>query len=409
LLPRNYLFHVIEGSLFMGGLTFVNADTVLPVLLESLGAPAWVISFAPSLMFIGLILPPLLTVHVVERLDRMLPFVRLMGVFQRLPYLGAALALFFLAERHPVATVVIVASAPLLSGLLGGVGIAAWMELVSRIIPTRRLSSASALRFAAMGGIGILAGVVIKEVLQRWPGTRGYGLLHLIAFGFLVLSYLTFFLIREPVAPVRKTGTGLGFRATMRSLPDLLGKDVQFRRLLLARMSGIGVFILLPFLPIHVLHVTGREAEFIGTLVLSQMIGTFTGNLAAGYLGDRHGGRAAMLLSSLVLLLACLAVLVNRWEAGFYLVYFLLGFSVFAANVGFMTLNIELSPTDRRPTYLALAAASSLPAFVASGILAAANRRFFHRLEPAAVLVALLAVASCYFLLRLRVERRADP
>ena len=44
-------------------------------------------------MAVGLVWPPLLTAHRVERLWRMKPFVMFTGVFQRLPYLVAGLAL----------------------------------------------------------------------------------------------------------------------------------------------------------------------------------------------------------------------------------------------------------------------------------------------------------------------------
>ena len=57
---------------------------------------------------------------------------------------------------------------------------------------------------------GLFAGGIIYAILTRHPGPAGYGRLHLIAFGFLVLSYIIFALIREIPLPEPPAGTPAG-------------------------------------------------------------------------------------------------------------------------------------------------------------------------------------------------------
>jgi MFS family permease len=90
---RNYLAHSLEGGLFMGALSFVSASTLLPTVVRSLRGPDWLISMMPVMMAVGALLPPVFTAHVIDRLRRYMPLLLVTGVFQRVPYLLAGLAL----------------------------------------------------------------------------------------------------------------------------------------------------------------------------------------------------------------------------------------------------------------------------------------------------------------------------
>ncbi|HEV8246853.1 MAG TPA: hypothetical protein VGP93_13840, partial [Polyangiaceae bacterium] len=64
----NYWAHCLEGALFVGGLSFVNPQTVLPRMCQTLGAPSWLIALAPSLLLIGYITPGLFVARRIEAL-----------------------------------------------------------------------------------------------------------------------------------------------------------------------------------------------------------------------------------------------------------------------------------------------------------------------------------------------------
>jgi hypothetical protein len=77
------------------------------------------------------------------------------------------------------------------SGLIGGVGVVAWMEMVTRMVPERIRAAGWAARYIMQAVHRHGAGAVIHQVLTHAPGQRGYAVLHLIAFGFLFLSWLS--------------------------------------------------------------------------------------------------------------------------------------------------------------------------------------------------------------------------
>ncbi len=403
---RNYVLQGLEGGVYIGGLAFIASDSVMPTMMASMGAPAWVISLTPMMSTIGFSLPPLFMAHRVEGLRHVMPLVRSFGLVQRLPYLIAALALLTCWPGHPVLAWGMAALAPLASGLAGGVGYVAWQELIAKSVSPNRVPSMHALRYLISGVIGIAAGPIISRVLLAHPGPPGYARLHLIAFVFLLVSYALFCRIREldVAMPGRRALPSL--RASLAGLPALWRDDIRLRALVWVRILHSGVLVMTPFLAAHVLAVTGRPESYVGVLVTAQMAGAIAGNLVAGWLGDRHGGWQVVSLSRWLLSATCVLMVVNRLDAGFVATFFLYGFAMTTNFVGMNALYLQICPVPRRPTYLALIAAVNVPAM----LLAAAGSTLFRHLTASIVPAGLMALICVQVSLRqLRQLKPAAP
>lgn len=409
LMRRNLLLHGLEGGIYMGGQAFTAADSVLPAMMGSLGAPIWVVALMPMLSTIGFSLPPLLTAHRVEGLTRMHPLVSFTGIFQRLPYLVAALSLFWVWPTHPLLAVGLAALAPLASGLVSGISYVAWQELIAKSIDTRRLSSLHAMRQLVCSAIGIGAGPLIAHILHRYPDHRGYAALHALTFLLLVVSYFIFIRIREfdLPSPGRQPHPTLG--ASLRSLPALWRGDPTLRSMVWIRGLHSGVLVMTPFLAMHALAVTGRPESQLGVFVTAQMAGVIGGNLLAAYVGDRFGGWMVVDISRWLLVLTCIVVMASGTTAGFVLTFLLYGAAMSINQVGMSALYLEACPVARRPTYLAVIAAVNVPSL----LVAAACSTAFRNLTQSILLPASLALAcvflSFYHLHRLRRPRPGTP
>jgi MFS family permease len=366
----NYFFHSIEGGLFLGGMAFVAPNTVLPPMVESLGGSAWLISLMPIMMMLGFVWPPLFTAHKVEDLHFVKPVLMLSGFFQRIPYLATGFVLIYLSADHPLLALSCLALTPLVSGLFGGVTMTAWLELVAKTIPANRRSSLWAVRFVISSVIGFGAGIAITRILHVHPGAVGYGILHLIAFGFLVVSYILFALLRETNPPHDTQENRVVLAANLKSIPRMIREDKRLRDYLYTRSLMNGMFVMTPFLTIHALAVLQRPESYMGYLVSAQMVGGIVGNVLAGYLGDRFGGKIPMTMSRISLLVSsvwiCFAV--RPWE--FSVIFALFGLAFFANQVGTTTLCIEISPPNRRATYLATMATISMPSMILASLIA---------------------------------------
>ena len=403
---RNYIAHVVEGGLYMGGMAFVSADSVMPAMMRTLGGPNWLIALTPMLGGLGFSWLPILTAHWVERMSYVKTFIIVVGVFQRLPYLLAAGCLLFLAESHPVLTLAMVALAPFLSGTVGGISYTAWLELVSKVIPANRRASSWALRFIIAACIGVGAGGTIRAVLRDHPGPTGFGILELILFGFLALSIVVFFLIRETTPSVKAGGQRRGLQENLQSLPQMLKADRRLLDFVRVRLMILGIFIMTPFLAIHAMTVLGKTESFLGFLVTCQMTGAILGNLLAGYIGDRSGGKRLLTISRSLLIAVCLAAAFNRSQWGFMAIYFFYGLSLHMDAVGNTTISLELCPEGKRPTYMALLAAVAFVGMLVASGLSTLVRDLSGELWPAAIIAAVCIAGSWFFVLRIPEPRQ---
>ncbi len=403
---RNLFLHSAEGGLYMGGMAFVAGDTVLPALIDSLGGPAWLISLMPVMGSLGFVLPPIFTAHLIQKMPMVKPIVTLTGTIQRLPYLVSGLALLWLSGSFPLAALAAVALAPFLSGAAGGLTVTAWQELVAKTIPSHRLSSLWAIRNSIGALMGITGGGVIAAILHRYPGPTGFAYLHLITFACLAVSFGFFTFIRETGPSQHAKAKALSFRENVQSMPALVRGDPQLRNFIITRALINGIYIAIPFLAIHALHTTGKPQSHIGFLITVQMIGGITGNLLAGFLGDRFGGKKAVGTGIAACLLAFLLPIGGKSEILFLLIFFLLGVSVNCVLVGLGTLSFEIAHPPRRSTYFALMSVINFPTMLLASGIATLLRSTNQSFTLMCALSLLCLAFSAVFLLRIENPRK---
>ena len=406
---RNWLAHASEGGLWMGALALINAQTLLPSVVQGLHGPEWLVTLMPVMMMVGFQLPPLFIAHHIGRLHRFLPLLLWACVGQRLPFLVAGLVLLYTDRPGPA--LLAVALAPLISGLFSGLGITAWQQLIVRTVPAGRRSSLFASRLLIAGLIGIGAGHLVESTLRAHPGMPGYGRLHLWAFACMAGSYLALALVREPRA-VREREPETGLWTNLRSMPGQVAADARLRLFLITTglFSLSGLFV--PYLAIHARHRTGLPESFLGELVAWQMAGAIAGSLFAGWSGDRWGGKTALVAARACLLAVCVLALLGGSSTWLWDAAFLLFGAAFNANmIGTGVMQLEILPARGQANVLALITFSQLPAALLAALVGAALWQHlgdgaFPWLVGGSIAGLLLSLLGALRLVEPRAERR---
>lgn len=396
---RNFICHCLEGGLYMGGTAFLAPESVLPKMVETLGGTPWIIAMMPVLLpsafaSVGIFIAP-----VVERLPRFKPWVLGFGFLQRLPYLITGLILLF-ADRIEGILLPIVVLTPVISGLIGGMTMVAWMEMVTRMVPERVRAAGWAVRYIIQAVIGVVAGTVIHHVLTHYPNHVAYGWLHLTAFTLLLLSWSSQLFMHEDEHtrhrnPTPATGPYLHY---LRGLPGLLKGQPHLIKLIVARFTGMGYLMVVSFLTIHALKVTGRPEADEGRFVTCQAIGVVLGSLLAGWVGYKSGGKILLQASRVVCISLCLWVSMTGSFSGFMLSYFVLGFGLFLDRVGDLTLAAELCPQERRSTLQAILGFCNVFSFLLATFISGRLYAWTHSFEMVAGIAALFSVISILIL-----------
>lgn len=402
---QNFICHVLEGGLYMGGTAFLAPESVMPKMVQTLGGLPWVIAIMPVLLPAAFACAGLFIAPVVERLERFKPWVLGFGLLQRLPYLVTGLILMF-AENLDGWLLPLVVMTPVISGLIGGVTVVAWMEMVTRMVPEKIRAAGWSARYIMQALIAIGAGTAIHRVLTYMPGREGYAWLHLAAFALLFLSWLAQLPMREQLGHHIKPRPQGPYLDYLRELPSLFLREKHLIKLVLARFFGTGFLMLVSFLTIHALHVTGRPEADEGHFVTWQAVGTVIGSLLAGYVGYRSGGKVLLQSSRFVCLALCVWVMTNETFAGFSVAYFVLGFGLFLDRVGDLTLAAELCPPERRSTLQALLGFCNVFSLLLASFLSGQVYRVTESFQAVAWLAAACALLSLLILTRIPEPRQ---
>lgn len=397
---RNFLCHVLEGGLYMGGTAFLAPESVMPKMVQTLGGKPWVIAVMPVLLPAAFACAGLFIAPVVERLHRFKPWVLGFGLLQRLPYLVTGLILMF-ADNLDGWLLPLVVLTPVISGLIGGVTVVAWMEMVTRMVPEKVRAAGWSARYILQALIAIGAGTAIQRVLTHMPGRDGYAWLHLSAFSLLFVSWLAQLPMREHLGHHVKPRPQVPYAVYLRELPSLFFHERHLIKLVLARFFGTGFLMLVSFLTIHALHVTHRPEADEGHFVTWQAVGTVLGSLLAGYVGYTSGGKILLQSSRIVCLALCVWVAMTESFSGFSIAYFVLGFGLFLDRVGDLTLAAELCPTARRSTLQAILGFCNVFSLLLATFLSGQVYRITESFHAVAWLAGSCAVISLILLSRI--------
>jgi MFS family permease len=390
-------------------MNFLSMEAVMPAMIRELGGAPWAISLAPVLFIIGFGWPQIFSALWVERMRRMKPMILTVGLIQRLPYLMTGIFLLLAGRDHPRLAVTAAFLTPFVMSTLGGIQGSAYIEFVTRIVPIHRIASMWAIRNILMAASGILAGLIIKWLLEAYPGAPGYGILHLITFAMMMVSIGVLWAIREDHIPEDNRLDPVSFRTGFEAFGKQWRRNPSLGLFIITRMLFMLVFVAVPFLSIRAIDQTGGQTSLVGLLVTTQMFGFIAGNVMSGYLGDRYGVRLPMLLGRVVLIAAMGGVLIASGQWQFMAVFFCVGFGISTAHVGDMTMVIDFAPPprQRRKFFYAVMGVLIVPGVLSAALVSAGLQYLDNGFHLACLISSIALVISLILLYRLKDPRHS--
>ncbi|GIX07564.1 MAG: hypothetical protein KatS3mg115_1967 [Candidatus Poribacteria bacterium] len=387
---RNYLLGIANGALVRVGMALIEPSLVLSAFLYQATGSNTLVGLLGALAQAGNLWPQIFVSSWIEHRERKLPF------YTRLLFVRLFVLLFMAAAmayggRHPTPfwLGVFFLAYFVFQGAMGS-GAMPFFDIVGRTIAPDRLGSFFAWRGLLGTGLALVIGfVVVQPILGRVPFPDGYVLLVLGAFVAYGVGWGAFCFVRE--LPSEAPQKRRSIREILLGTAGALKENPNYRRLLLYRIcfrtGWIGVSFYVPY-GVERLGVEGLSGVFIGLLSASQL----ASSLVWGRLSDRRGNRLTLLWAAGFLAVSPAAVLIAprlpelfHWPvpgvgvvldlrlAVYLLALVLFGLGMQANMIANNSFLIEISPVDRRPSYVAfmntaLFPFTFLPALVGSAI-----------------------------------------
>ncbi|MEZ0396777.1 MAG: MFS transporter [Anaerolineales bacterium] len=399
-LKHNLVVNLLDGAFFGLGWGFGSLGTIVPLLVARMTDSALLIGLIPAIHGVAWQLPQLFMANAVARKRLYKPMVMWITLHERVPYLGLALVGIFLGELGKPFALILTFALILWQGLGAGFTANPWQSMVAKIIPSERrgtfFGAQASLANVLMSGAAIAAGYLLDTISDRWDFAACF-LLTLVGMG---LSYLFLGLTREP-EDTEKTlpeKQSLPWREWM----TLLRHDRNFSIFLAVRFLSSFATMGFAFYIVYGLRRFGMDEVTAGFLTAALTITQTLANGVMGWLGDRYGHRAMLIVGSLAVTLSSLMAWGGPTIAWLYPVFILAGL----ANVAYWTIGMvittQFGSEETRPTYIGLSNTLVAPATILAPLLGGwiADAVSFQATFMISAIGGVIIAALLYFLVR---------
>ncbi|WP_069383339.1 MFS transporter [Halomonas caseinilytica] len=352
--PRNALLHLLAalGNKLADELS--SARLVLPWLLGTIGAPAWMVGLLVPIREAGALLPQLLVAGLIRQHPRRKWAWAIGGLFQAL--CAAGLALLALFGQGGTGGALVLAALTVLS-LARGLSSIATKDVMGKTIAKRQRGTLMGWSGGVAGAVTLLAGIVLLWFDDR-PGELALATLLAIAALGWALNALCAARIREAPGAVEGgenvwQAIGTGFR--------LLREDRVFLRFNLSRALLLSSALALPYVALLGQQQGGTALGGLGVLIL---VSGVAGMLASPIWGKRAdvSSRTVMRDGGLGTTACCLLGAAFAWWPAewtqsvwpYALVYALLVIVHAGVRLGRKTYIVDMADQQDRALYVAL-------------------------------------------------------
>lgn len=351
-LKFNILANIGDGSFFGFGIGISSFNTVIPLFVSTLTNSAILIGLIPAIHNVGWQFPQLFTAHKITRMPRFKPYVMLMTIQERVPFLGLAIIALLSPMIGPTASLTITFLLLIWQGMGAGLTANAWQNMVSRIIPSDMLATFFGLQSAGSNLLASVGAVIAGYLLQNTASPGSFAICFIASSGMMVISYIFLSLTREPER--QELPEDNSREDFWRKVKDIMKFDVPFRWFIISRNAfqfGMMAQAFYIIYAIKILHMSMEEAGFMtGLLFITQV----AANPILGRIADKWNSSNVIKAGAVAIGLASLLAWWAPSAEWFYAVIVLSG----TASTAFWTIGIakslEFGKEDEKPTYVGL-------------------------------------------------------
>ncbi len=389
--PGNVVWNVTSGALAKLGEQLASPGTVLPWVLNAVGAPTAFVGLLIPVKDGGSLLPQLAVAGRLRAVPKRTPWWVASSFVRALAVAATAVSIWLWSG---LAAGLAVLLALLVTSLASGVGSVVFKEVLAKTVPQGARGRVLAWRAAVGGLLGAGAGLALQATVADADARGPFVVLLLVAAGALAASAATFARVVETPGA---TEGGRNALAEASAGWRFLREDAAFRRFLIARSLLFAVPLATPFLTVYGQRAVGADLGGLGVFVLATALASSVASWAWGRAVDTAAQRTMAWAGVVGVVSVVYALSVGAWfpeawrQAWTYAPAFLgAGIAHAGVRLGRKTWLVDAAPDDRRATYVATANT----AIGAVTVLGAALGAALGALGPTVALIVFAAVMA---------------
>ena len=363
---RNSFANLLDTAFWYFGGSFTAAYTIMPVFLSTLTDSPILIGLIPALEAIGWYLPQLFLAKYLEGINQRLPFVRKLGIFERLPFLLLAIGAFLIPGLDQKVALFLILIIYTIKAFSSGLVALPWQELMATVIPVSHRGRYWGISLMVGKLMGLVGAFITGLILARITYPNNYAIMFLIGFIAVSISFLFLSLNVEPVIERQSSQVYPGIWSRIKKT---LGKDKNFGIYLINRgftfMSSMGmVFITVYGIQKFNLPIS-QSATFTAVMLISEIFGYgIWGNL-----GDKDGYKRVIEICNFFSIVGLFSLLFVNTLWGLFIVFGILSFAHSGEYLSDQNFAMEFGSEKDRPTYIGMSKTLTGPFFLVAPIV----------------------------------------
>lgn len=352
--PGNFFRLIASHFLSKLGDACANPKIVLPWVLESLSAPAYLLGFLVPIRESGSLLPQLVLASYIRRLPIRKYAWSLGALVQGLSVLamaGVALLLTGAVAGFSIVGLLLVFS------LARGLSSVAAKDVLGKTIPKTRRGRVTGWSASAAGLVTVALAIGVT-LYQNTGNTLGAATVLLVIAGIIwPLAALCFLGIKE--YPGEVAGGANALSEAWQRL-SILTRDAPFRRFVIARALLLCSALTAPYYVALAQQYLGAQSSLLGFFMLASGLASLLSAPFWGRFADVSSRRVMILAASVSAGLGILVFVLDRLNIGLSqllalpVLYFLLTIAHQGVRVGRKTYVVDLAEGNRRTDYVAV-------------------------------------------------------
>ncbi|NLX70544.1 MAG: MFS transporter [Clostridiales bacterium] len=362
---RNFYALLLEGTLFITGLAFLDADTVVSVFIHTFTGSLKLSGLASTLRTASSIIAQLLLGPYIRRIKNMPAFMStIMFLFRPLCLIMVPILAL---KLDPNTTVWIFLFIYTLLWASDGLVVVPWTDLLGRLIPGKKRGRLLGNQ-QVLGGIGsLIAGYIVKTTLDnaRLSEPEKYSMLFSLAGIVLLFSSVAMLFVKDTNTNTSRPPANM--LEYYRKLPGYLKINKDYSRMLAVQLIGSFSAAVIPFIVLFGKGTFGLSPAQVSTMIYIQIIGSLIGGFFWGsvsqHMGNRYVILVSMIISCIIPSLGLISLGIHRTVSPLVVLVpmcLLAGINK-GSWMGYTNYTIDVVDEENRPAYFVLTSLITFP------------------------------------------------
>jgi MFS family permease len=342
-------------------------------------------------------------------MERYKPWVMLMTINERVPFLGFAIVALLVPKIGNRVALIITFALLVWQGLGAGFTANAWQNLISKVIPREGLATFLGVQTSAsnlLGGVSaILAGIALVRIKQNY----GFPTVFLAAFICFILSWLVLNQTKELPRDINQkiiTQTPI-----WHNIRKILKQEKTFTNFLVSRFLSQFGMMAFSFYTIYAVKILGMDNLTVGIMTSILFITQTVTNPILGWLADKWSRKWILVFGGVCTVISVLLALLIHDPVWFALSFILYGIANTVYWTIGMTFTLEFGKFEEKPTYVGLSNTLVAPATILAPLLGGllADMFSYEVTFCVSIFFGVLTLFFLIFLARSPIEREPSP